>query len=97
MLAGQFLESAIINMYAHKMDCEVTKPPTMVCKNHEYVVDSIDGIVTGELTGIEAKSTHWRNDDAWGAEWTDDIPGYYLVQCQWHCGVHGLERCDVER
>ena len=95
MLAGQFLEPAIIAMYEHKMGCKVTKPPTVVCEAHRYVVDSIDGIVDGEKIGIEAKSTHWRNSNAWGKEWTDDIPAYYLVQCQWHMGVHELGECHV--
>lgn len=49
------------------------------------------------LRCLEAKtSSVWKRDE-WGEAGTDEVPAYYLVQCQWHMGNHVTQEriCDV--
>lgn len=49
------------------------------------------------LRCLEAKtSSYWKRDE-WGEAGTDDVPPYYLVQCQWHLGMHKTQEmiCDL--
>ena len=56
---------------------------------------------TGEgatpLRCVEAKTSSFWARDEWGEAGTDEIPQHYLVQAQWHLGIHATQDgiCDV--
>ncbi len=104
MTRGQYMETGLINWYADEVGVDWKKPRTKRSKKYPYVVDSCDGLTYPKgskgkdpLRCIEAKtSSYWKRDE-WGDAGTDEVPSYYLVQCQWHLGVHSPEEmiCDV--
>jgi len=49
--------------------------------------------VKGE--GGEVKTAGWKQRDLWGEPNTDQIPPWYLIQCQWQCFVLGWKRVYV--
>lgn len=105
MTRGQFMEKGLIDWYAHDNSVDWKKPRTVRNKDYPYVVDSCDGLTypKGEkgkvlpLRCIEAKMTSTWAADKWGEPGTDEVPNYYLVQCQWHLGNHETQEqiCDV--
>lgn len=104
MSRGNYMESGILDWYAHDHGVAWTKPPSMRHPKHTHVVDSVDALTYDPqgprdriLRCVEAKASHWSNAGEWGAAGTDEIPEYYIVQCQWHLGLHMPEQgiCDV--
>jgi putative phage-type endonuclease len=50
---------------------------------------------TPATEGGEVKTADWKQRDFWGEPGTDQIPPWYLVQCQWQCFVLGWKRVYV--
>lgn len=44
---------------------------------------------------LEVKHAGFRTKHLWGAAETDEVPEYYLAQCQWSLGVTGKSDCDL--
>lgn len=44
------------------------------------------------LYPLEAKTSNFMKRDEWGADGSDDVPLYYLVQCIWHMGAHPTQQ-----
>jgi len=102
MRRGRFLEKAILEMYASTYGYRLESPPTKRHESYSYVVDSVDALAfkgPGEQhkRTVEAKTAVWVKQGEWGDEGTDQVPKYYIVQCQWHEGVWPSEDriCDV--
>jgi putative phage-type endonuclease len=47
------------------------------------------------VKNVEIKTTTWRLRHEWGAPGTDQVPDYYLAQCQWQMLVCGIRLTDV--
>ena len=102
---GDFMEEGLIKWYASDHDVEWRKPRSKRSTRYKYVVDSVDALTYPRgskkkgtpLRCVEAKTSNpWMRHE-WGQPGTDEIPNYYLVQCQWHLGVWETqdEVCDV--
>ncbi len=105
MTRGQYMETGLIDWYADDTGVEWKKPPTVRSKKYPYIVDSCDGLTYPKgskgrgvpIRCVEAKtSSYWKRSE-WGEAGTDEVPSYYLVQCQWHLLNHETQDriCDV--
>lgn len=102
---GNYMETGLCNWYADAHGVDWKKPKTVSLESHPYVVDSADGLTYPKghkgqgtpLRCIEAKTTNPYMISKWGTPGTDEVPDYYLVQCQWHLGAHETQHgiCDV--
>lgn len=111
MRRGQYMEPGLLQWYADDNEVELIRPPSVRHRDYPYVVDSCDGLtfpkgsaedaitdrIVQPLRCVEAKTSHWSKRKEWGSAGTDDVPDYYLVQCQWHLGAHKPDEmiCDL--
>jgi len=95
MSRGHYAEIGLRQWYGDQHGCDPWVPPTTLLE--PGIVDSADGLawVGGWLVALECKTVHYSQRKKWGEQGTDQIPAHYLLQCQWHCLVHGAARCDV--
>lgn len=52
-----------------------------------------DRLTTDRL--LECKTANGFMAKFWGDAGTDDVPDYYLTQCQWYCAITGAAACDL--
>lgn len=81
MLMGLATEDLNAQLYAKRMDVEVTRPaPISRHDIHSWACASLDRLAA--VRPLELKYTPFFSD-AWGDELTDEIPHGYIVQTQW--------------
>lgn len=96
--AGNRLEGAVIDWACNRLGVlSAERQVFLRHAEHDWMGATLDVRATlpsGERTVIEAKTggiTSRLNEDAWGAEYTDDIPEQYLCQVQHQMAVAGPE------
>lgn len=99
---GNYMESGLLDWYAAENGWQWERRPTMAHPTTPYVVDSVDAVVSrvvdsGPARCVEAKAITGWAPEGWGAAGTDEIPAYYITQCQWHLACHQPSEmiCDV--
>ena len=99
MSRGHYLEPAILAWWRDQHDVsenpfEWTNQPTYTLGDWAAATpDAVAHFANDSKALVEAKSAAY--DDDWGDPGTDQIPAYYLVQCQWQMHVSGVHRCYV--
>lgn len=92
---GRVFEPAIIAEYERRTGFKVrTGIAQMVDAEREWKIGNPDGIVVGDVRGVEAKNVRWA-DGQWGDEGTDAIPQTYIAQCHWYMGIAKPKEWDV--
>jgi len=95
---GRRLEEVVAQAYAEETGRPVRAPENRleVHPNLPWLVASLDRLteVDGSVRVLECKTV--RSDSGeWGVPGSDEVPPYYLVQCQHQLAVTGLEYCDL--
>lgn len=70
-------------------------PPLILDKEFSFLGAHLDGRIPGTSKIIEAKTTSPFKRDDWGEPGTDNIPDYYILQCQHNMRVAEAELCFV--
>ncbi len=91
--AGVLLEGSVIDFAAQTLDVKVKRNQFRVHKDIKWASATLDAMIVNSNEGIEAKTTSMPA--GWGEERTDQIPIYYIAQCQWQMFVADLERVWV--
>lgn len=91
--AGVLLEGSVIDFAAQTLDVKVKRNQFRVHKDIKWASATLDAMIVNSNEGIEAKTTSMPA--GWGEERTDQIPIYYIAQCQWQMLVADLERVWV--
>lgn len=99
---GHDVEPAVRNWYVRNSAQAVFIPPeSMFHAAHPWCRATPDGLALIDPNedpeypmnwshGFEAKKCHWRLHHLWGDPGTDEVPSWYLVQCQQGMAVAGL-------
>jgi predicted phage-related endonuclease len=95
MMVGKILEPAILRLYEHIMEREVSYCDiTYQHPIRPFQVYSPDGLVVGQRLGVEAKAVFWDKRADWGWE-TDEMPDRVLFQCWWYMSAMDYPQWDV--
>jgi len=90
---GNRLEPVIRQAYSDKTGRVVRMPTgTLRHPEHPFMIAHLDG-VTDDRRVFEAKTS--RIGDGWGKSGTDEVPHWYLLQCQHYLSITGFEVADV--
>jgi len=104
---GQDVEPAVRAWYVRRAGEAVYVPPiSLLHPEHPWLRATPDGIVLVDADadpaarsnwrrGFEAKKAGGRVAHYWGEPGTDEVPLWYLVQCQAGMAVTGLDRWDL--
>lgn len=88
---GRMLEPVVRQAYEESTGRKVEVPPTILHPQYSFIGGNLDGTAAGRVVEIKTAST----DKDWGEEGTDNIPAYYLTQCQHYMMLTGLPVTDV--
>lgn len=95
---GRKLEDIVAQAYSEETGRPVYKParPIEYHPQLPWLRCSLDRLTEADGKGrvLECKTVR-ADSDEWGAPGTDEIPLYYLLQCQHQLCVTGMERCDL--
>jgi len=90
---GKRLEPAIRQWYSDQTGRCVRLPEKILFHSrHPFMLASLDGF-TDDGRVVEIKSA--RSGKEWGMPGSNEIPSYYLLQCQHYLFVTGFEVADV--
>ncbi|HEY5995977.1 MAG TPA: YqaJ viral recombinase family protein, partial [Candidatus Deferrimicrobiaceae bacterium] len=95
---GRALEPVVLGLYQEEQGVELEqRDPTdmIVHPGNPLFACTPDGLVVGGEKGVEAKAPLFRSAGNWGEAGTDDVPEYYLVQCQWNMMCSGRDLWDL--
>jgi len=98
MKRGRLFEPAVLAWHAEDAGCTLEPSRTLVHPKHPRIGATPDAIAIyqdGERRVVEAKIVGWQFASQWGPAGTDQIPDYYVAQCQFEMGCAGLTKCDV--
>jgi putative phage-type endonuclease len=95
MRVGNALENLIIDEWGRETGKSVV-PVMQTIPDGElsFITAHIDGRVSGEHEGIEAKSVGFAGDE-WGPSETDIVPPHVFIQCSHYMMVTGWQRWHV--
>jgi putative phage-type endonuclease len=97
-LWGRRLEDIVAQAYSEETGNPVYAPARRLEAHPQlpWLLCSLDRLteVGGRGRVLECKTVR-SDSDEWGAPGTDEVPGYYLVQCQHQLAVTGFEACDL--
>lgn len=95
MRVGNALEQLILDEWSNETGRAVVPVnDTLADKELSFITAHIDGMVAGELEGVEAKSVGFAGDE-WGPSDTDLVPPYVFIQCSHYLMVTGWQRWHV--
>ena len=93
---GQFLEEAVLRLYAAETGAELLTGLKLRHPRMEYTRASLDSLAMREgRRVVEAKTAGLSEVRHWGEARTDGVPMGYVYQCCWYAGV-GLARGVVD-
>jgi putative phage-type endonuclease len=108
---GSVLEDVVAKEYALRTGYKIQRVnKKLVHPKHAFIAANIDrAVVNPEIAGnvrwkddrlttdkiLECKTSNAFAAGDWGESGTDDVPLYYLIQCQWYLGVTGAETADL--
>lgn len=98
MERGHLLEPLIRRAYAEKFALDVFPGAMFTHPDHPWMAATTDGSVEdseGREYLIEIKTVNDRafKSGEWGADGTDEVPEYYLIQVMHQLAVTGLQSC----
>jgi predicted phage-related endonuclease len=90
MIMGRLLEPVVLTRFHQITQTTPLDPhPPMYRSLARPWMTATPDTILSESELVEAKTTNWRMDSRWSEEYTDQIPGQYLCQCQWQMAVMG--------
>jgi len=89
---GRRLEPLVLAVYAEVRGVAVVRPPALRSLAHPCMQLNADALAVDQRL-VEAKCA--RTGEGWGEPHTDEIPPFYLAQCQHGMAVTGLPVADV--
>lgn len=102
---GTLLEEPIADEYRRRTGCKFKRCENAIATHAKYdwMLASPDRLIHGQKKGLEVKTAGGRaaydkdehGDPLWGEEGTDQVPVYYLLQCQHYLAVTGFEAWDL--
>lgn len=108
---GNVLEDVVAREYAKRTGNKVQRVNVqMQHPDHPFMQANIDRAVVnpkiagnvrwrdGRLTTdrvLECKTANAFAASDWGDDGTDDVPDYYLIQCQWYLGITQADVADL--
>lgn len=93
---GSMLEPFVRSEYERRTRQRVIVPDKAIRHpKYPWLLASVDGLVEGADCGWEGKVIGNADPDEWGEEGTDQVPVYYLLQCQHYMLVTGLSSWDL--
>ena len=100
MIIGSLQESSTLAIHGALWKRKIWTPGMRMLEGSDIIATSVDAL-SGELDAdepdrcVEAKNVHFGSRDEWGENGTSIAPLHYVAQCQWHCGVWGMDQCDL--
>lgn len=93
---GNILEDTVAQIYMTRTGRKVRRiNKTLIHPRHKWMRANIDRDIVGEDGHLEIKTTGFLKKDKWGEEGTDEIPPYYVAQCQHTMGITGRSFMDA--
>ena len=102
---GTVLEEPIADEYRKRTGCKFCRLDNAIARHpqHNWMLASPDRLIYGTKKGLEVKTAGGRaayatdedGNPLWGDEGTDQVPIYYLMQCQHYLAVTGFEEWDL--
>lgn len=94
---GSLLEDLIAQEYAKRTNQKVRRVNQLLrSMQWPWMLANPDRVLVQQKKGLECKATgHLFNKDAWGEPGTDEVPEYYLIQCQHYMAVTGFDLFDL--
>ena len=108
---GTVLEDVVAKEYAKRSGNKVQRVNVqMAHPDHPFMTANIDrAVVNPDIAGnvrwkegrlttdkvLECKTSNAFAAGDWGDTGTDDVPDYYLIQCQWYLGITQAETVDL--
>ena len=91
---GTYLEPGLV-AWACKRTGRAYQPCSTTLRHPKYprVVATPDAMAPGRT--LEVKAPGWRNQDAWGASGTDEVPEYYVPQLMFEAACAGVQIADA--
>jgi len=90
MIMGRLLEPVVLTRFHQLTQTTPLDPhPPMYRSLARPWMTATPDTILSESELVEAKTTNWRMKNRWSEEYTDQIPGQYLCQCQWQMAVLG--------
>jgi predicted phage-related endonuclease len=99
ILRGRFLESGVIDWYAHKRNVVISKAASCVHSKHKIFAATADAMAGDDRMPfaferiVEAKAPRYADD--WGDDGTDQIPDYHVPQVALETACYDFEQADV--
>ena len=96
---GRRLEPYVVDMYKDDTGRKVYAP-AFVVGPEDWIAANLDGTSGSSASGgadrvLEVKTANqWTRRD-WGEPGTDQVPVFYVAQCQWMLAITRFTRCDV--
>lgn len=108
---GNQLEDIVAKEYAKRNGVKIQRVnATIHNPDHEWMIANIDrAIINPEISGnvrikegklttdriLECKTANQYLAKLWGDEQSEQVPDYYLTQCQWYMGNTGASICGL--
>jgi len=95
VIAGNRLESAVIDWLADELGLDVIKSSGLLVKHKDFpwMAGNIDGMCRDGKAIVEVKTTGDSKD--WGESGTDSIPNRHKLQIAHYLAISGAETCYV--
>ena len=91
---GNLLEPVIRDNYAREFSKDVlVTEETFYHNEYPFMLAHVDGLI-GDNGILEVKTTQFLSKD-WGAQFTDHVPKYYLLQCVHYMAVLDRDYVDL--
>lgn len=108
---GNQLEDIVAKEYAKRNGVKIQRVnATIRNPEHDWMIANIDrAIINPEISGnvrikdgklttdriLECKTANQYLAKLWGDEQSEQVPDYYLTQCQWYMGITGASMCGL--
>jgi putative phage-type endonuclease len=93
---GLLLENVIGERYMARTGRKLWNPDQLMAHpEHPVMIGTPDRLVIGEERGVDIKTANAYMAHEWGAEFTDEIPRQYVVQCAHYMAITGFPAWDV--
>ena len=91
VMFGNILEDVIAQEYSRRTGDKIARQNQLLrSKENPFMIANIDRRIVGEKRGLEVKNVdRFVANMGWGAAGTDEVPEYYLLQCQHYMSVTG--------
>ena len=85
---GNVLEPFLKAIFERDYSLPITSKEQSVHAKYDFIRGHVDGVVEGDNSIVEFKTSCVTSKDQWGEELTDEIPKHYLLQTHHYLLIH---------